>query len=296
MLDGDDLKTSIRLEANLLQSIAQIPLAGVVHSVFYNIINCRQLDTSRFFCLASAKVDVAYDCITTDLPTLEMLEAQTGQTVYVCTEYIQLADQKIQVAGINPIRLQLPTFPTESSIVAENITLAQKYLEQHGKRGGMLTKRGNGSAFSHMLEQQLQIGMQRLEAALIRRDQQIFLAYAEQLLGLGIGLTPAGDDYLSGLMHVMNLPDSPLVSMRSAARRLAQEAENCTNAISAWELRHAAWGRARQGVCHLFDALFGQGAIPLSEALDFVLSVGSTSGTDLTIGILSGLSICISQR
>jgi len=109
-------------------------------------------------------------------------------------------------------------------------------------------------------------------------------AWAGSLLGLGPGLTPAGDDLLAGLLvGLAGRPDlrDPLAA---AVARLAPAR---TTWLSAELLRLAAEGLAAPAVVAVADALAGHGPDDaLAEALPALLAVGHTSGAALARGLL----------
>ena len=104
------------------------------------------------------------------------------------------------------------------------------------------------------------------------------------LLGLGPGLTPAGDDLLAGLLvGLAARPDlrDPLAAAvsRHAARR--------TTWLSAELLRHASAGLAMPAVVAVADALAGHGDdAALTRSVPRLLAVGHTSGPALARGLL----------
>jgi hypothetical protein len=104
------------------------------------------------------------------------------------------------------------------------------------------------------------------------------------LLGLGPGLTPAGDDVLAGLLvGLHHRPDlrGPL------AAEVARLAPTRTTALSAALLRHAAAGHAVPMLTAVADALTGAGEDgDLETALSRLLAVGDSSGTALAHGLL----------
>ncbi len=107
---------------------------------------------------------------------------------------------------------------------------------------------------------------------------------ARPLLGLGPGLTPAGDDLLAGLLvGLAGRPDlrDPLAA---AVSRLAP---GRTTWLSAELLRLAADGLAAPAVVAVADALTGHGPDDaLAAALPALLAVGHTSGAALARGLL----------
>lgn len=105
-----------------------------------------------------------------------------------------------------------------------------------------------------------------------------------RLLGLGPGLTPAGDDLLTGLLvGLAGRPDlrEPL------ADAVVRHAPARTTWLSAELLRLAADGLAAPVVVAVADALAGHGgADAVARAVPPLLAVGHTSGPALARGLL----------
>jgi len=103
------------------------------------------------------------------------------------------------------------------------------------------------------------------------------------LVGLGPGLTPAGDDVLAGL----------LVGLHHDATRHATVAEQVlprlprTTALSATLLRHAMLGHGVPALLDVADLLAAPGRGDLvPAALERLTAVGHSSGTALAWGLL----------
>ena len=106
------------------------------------------------------------------------------------------------------------------------------------------------------------------------------------LLGLGPGLTPAGDDVLAGLLVALHSHDD---LRRPLADEIGRLARSRTTALSAALLRHAAAGLALPAVVNVADALAGHGSDDdLVDAVARLVAVGSSSGTALAHGLLRG--------
>jgi hypothetical protein len=104
------------------------------------------------------------------------------------------------------------------------------------------------------------------------------------LVGLGPGLTPAGDDVLAAMLLAL----SAVPGAATAVAALVAEAEPLlrrTTALSATLLRHAAAGRGIPEVTRLVDALAGSGDLAAPTAR--LLAVGHSSGTALAHGVLA---------
>lgn len=102
---------------------------------------------------------------------------------------------------------------------------------------------------------------------------------AEQLIGLGPGLTPSGDDYLGGMLVALRLTGRGMQA-EGLWRWLQPRLKERTSAISAAHLAAAAAGEAHEA---LHDVLNGQLDL---EKLD---AVGHCSGWDALAGAVAVL-------
>ncbi len=108
-------------------------------------------------------------------------------------------------------------------------------------------------------------------------------AGAAQLAGLGAGLTPAGDDFLAGLMLRAWLTHP---APRRFCHALLEVCASRTTTLSAAFLRAAAAGECSAAWHCLLAALERGTEQQLAAALREVLSYGHTSGADALAGFL----------
>jgi hypothetical protein len=106
-----------------------------------------------------------------------------------------------------------------------------------------------------------------------------------ELLGRGPGLTPAGDDVLTGLL--VALWHHPVLRDPVAAE-VTRDAPVRTTALSATLLRAAAAGHALPAVLDVADALAGHGPDDMAAVVDRLVAVGHSSGVALAHGLLRG--------
>ena len=110
---------------------------------------------------------------------------------------------------------------------------------------------------------------------------------ATRLAGLGNGLTPAGDDFLTGVMVWIWLTHP---APESLCQTIADVSESQTTTLSAALLRAGARGECSAAWHALLEALAeGSSATQktrLSAAAQRVLSTGATSGADSLAGFL----------
>jgi hypothetical protein len=130
-----------------------------------------------------------------------------------------------------------------------------------------------------------------LTAALTGGDPAAIAAAAEPFIGRGTGLTPTGDDLLTGAFGAYGLIGEALGDDRpkgvlAAAAPVIDEMLGMTVALSAALLRHAMAGRVAAPVAQVLRALVGR--TPLDDSVEALLRVGQTSGRALAQGVLLG--------
>jgi hypothetical protein len=126
-----------------------------------------------------------------------------------------------------------------------------------------------------------------LSSSLINADLESSKHAAQQLAGLGNGLTPAGDDFILGALYA-----TWMIHPYNIASILAEEVANTaaplTTSLSAAWLKSA--GRAEAGILwhEFFDSIVSVGRIgsPI-YAMNKILAVGATSGADALAGFIS---------
>lgn len=122
-----------------------------------------------------------------------------------------------------------------------------------------------------------------LVSSLAIADLPSSLLAAKQLAGLGIGLTPSGDDFLMGALHAARIIHSRETATL-LAQAVAESAAPLTTSLSAAWLRSA--GRGEAGILwhQFFDALVAGDTIRIKASVEKILAVGETSGADALAG------------
>jgi hypothetical protein len=129
-------------------------------------------------------------------------------------------------------------------------------------------------------------GAQDLVAGMRTGSIEIAIAGVQRLAGLGGGLTPAGDDFVLGVLLAAwaGLYGN---GAENWGMSIAEATASRTTTLSAAYLRAAARGECSAYWHGLFEALSRPEAGGLRAALAALLSVGHTSGADALAGFLA---------
>jgi len=129
--------------------------------------------------------------------------------------------------------------------------------------------------------------LEALTNSIVTSGMQSSVAAAKRLAGLGVGLTPSGDDFIMGALYAAWII-YPFNVASLLANYIADSAAPLTTSLSAAWLKSA--GRGEAGILwhEFFDALIANEdlAAPLAK----IFSVGETSGADALAGFFGVLS------
>lgn len=110
------------------------------------------------------------------------------------------------------------------------------------------------------------------------------------LLGLGPGLTPSGDDLLCGLMIGLHAIGDRNTAVEFG-REIAKQAPRATSPLSAAFLAEAAGGAGSEALHLVIAAILGGARETLDYAIADVASIGHTSGWDALAGATLALGL-----
>lgn len=105
------------------------------------------------------------------------------------------------------------------------------------------------------------------------------------LSGCGGGLTPAGDDFIAGLLVARHMRRQLLGEPSDPDVPRIREAARSDNLIADSLIKCAAEGALCEGHLRLVEALVREGNQELARCADRVMQVGATSGADWLTGL-----------
>ncbi len=134
----------------------------------------------------------------------------------------------------------------------------------------------------------------RVARACLGRDMRRIAEESEQLVGLGPGLTPSGDDYLGGLLfaahHLKAAYPTEFSWGVGPVLDFLHQARPLTNRISHTILSDCAQGHGSEPLHDLLNSLLQAEPVEcLLRSVDRLTGIGHTSGWDMLAGTLTGM-------
>ncbi|PTQ81411.1 uncharacterized protein DUF2877 [Trichococcus patagoniensis] len=139
----------------------------------------------------------------------------------------------------------------------------------------------------HYAREKIVVEMDGFKNCWLRNEKELAYQQLLRILGLGIGLTPTGDDFITGLFASLYAKKS----FPSFYLQLKDSAKSKTNAVSYAEIREAVEGRFSQTIQNIFIAASKGEEQGITKAIHDLKQVGSTSGSDILWGIVFGLKL-----
>jgi hypothetical protein len=115
-----------------------------------------------------------------------------------------------------------------------------------------------------------------------------------KLVGLGPGLTPCADDFLSGFASSLGWVSRSFEKHIDYVDRINEEIATQagkTNLLSRQLLKHATKGEINERAEKLLTAILRGPSSEIEPLVREVMEIGETSGIDMMVGILLGVEI-----
>lgn len=266
-----------------------------VHSVYRSVVNLSTGD--GLLSIASPATGGLPNGILVDLgPDLRALGLRPGMPVVATSVSVGVKPVGLLIDLVAAVRwsprLAVPRGGT--SIAADRWRLrssdAWSTARDMGAIGGFgpILRDDRSGGHDRDMVRQARGMVDRLWAGLSAGDQADASVVGRGLIGLGPGLTPSGDDLLSGLEAGLHALDAACAGFLAQA---IGDVDDRTTAVAATLLRHAARGEFAERIHILVGALLDASGGAIPAAIERSVAWGATSGTDCLLGVLLGLDI-----
>lgn len=287
-----------------------LPLTGSVHSLFQRSFNI--LDAGgRMLTVANQSMGNLPCGVLVGIPPdfdFSRTRLAQGQEVHISSVSIV-----IRQAGLEIDISEAATWEVDSCFrspgpdpqaIATNIELALLVAESRFEDKGLIPFLNNfqclfsdppkppepGTALTDYTFEPLT----RVISGIRRKDQKEVLRGAAKLIGLGIGLTPSGDDFLTGCLGTLVLLKGwiePTDWISGLTRSLGPLIEGKTTAVGESHLKSALKGNVSEVLANFLMAALGQDRKLVQKSTQRLMGFGATSGREICLGALSALNV-----
>ena len=283
---------ALSADAELL-ALERSALGGRIHSVFASVVNVSAPE-GELWCLAARGIACGPRTVRIELASFDGLALAPAMAVTV-SDAIRLGD--VLTVPLDGARSWAP--PTiDGSVDSRRVQELEAALAEAGVPGGA---QAGDDAFSRAVSERIRDGLEDIANGIRCADEDAITRAAGRLVGLGGGLTPAGDDVLTGLAYASAQLGGPLSLVPAAIRRAA--ASGATHAISLTAMREACRGRAVEPLGDLLAALCttgpadgSRGGASIPKLTVALTGIGHTSGTDQAHGLLAAVRLTEEMR
>lgn len=275
-------------DVDFIQKIKNSNMSGFVHSLFKRTFNIQCLEDGELYTVACSEIDNGPNTLVIDIECFDKLDLEVNDTVYVENQILHIANKlSIHIVNVKQWESILPLLPNNIEGLKGNIAFMKNFIDHHGKSGGIKEASNFQTSFEKQMSKLLHERTSLLMNDLVNNQTTSALQHAVSLIGLGPGLTPSGDDFLVGLLTIFNT--SPCFSHKAFCEEVVKQAKSLTNEISYMAIKKASIGKVRESIILLIHSLINGTERDLILSITKVLNIGSSSGTDIALGLVCGL-------
>ncbi|EQR68707.1 hypothetical protein G871_00346 [Escherichia coli HVH 220 (4-5876842)] len=162
-------------------------------------------------------------------------------------------------------------------------------IHQHlGENETLFNYRGD-NPFYQALNKELHIKRRAVIQAV--NDKQNIAVAVASMMGLGIGLTPSADDYLTGLVLILFISGHPAEKYKEEFYLGLQRGRNNTTLLSAITLEAALQQRCRENIHRFIHNIIYDIPGNATQAIEKIKHIGSSSGCDMLYGMADGCAL-----
>jgi len=269
---------------------------GVVHSVFSRACNIETVGGPLLTLLSSEQGNLPRGIRLARPAEPFAGRIIAGRSVLIANRVLQIPDVELTVdfsyaalfRGTVAARAQPPSEAQARTALAALRATVIEHLPIQGIAPLLLGTPAFLSGLDQTIAARLAQALPRLTRATTERDFDGVIAVARELVGLGPGLTPSGDDFLVGYLAALwsrRREDGMEALLEALPARLASLLAS-GNAVSRQMLGDASLGRFPEVLVEVAQALDGAGDVAASALR--ALAIGDCSGADLLCGLLFG--------
>lgn len=270
---------------------------GKIHSIFDKVVNILS-EENILYTISNNTTDnapytlkVDYDESFNDITNQNEKVLKNDNQILIGKTVIDLSTVNIWNMKDNKI------IKFSHDIVKKNIKFFNMLIETMGKDGGckyyylkhFLNKDYKASLIERELAKRIEHFYKNLNEDKISKED------ITRLIGLGMGLTPSGDDFLTGFLATINLFESNEHLFNQIKNYISLPLKSTTD-ISSAMIKAALEGKYREYVNQFIYSFLEDDKEKFLKAFKNLLKIGSSSGTDMSVGIVLGFLYTINNK
>lgn len=267
---------------------------GVVTDIFENSIHLTEEDC--VLTLGSEKIpNHPYTIRTYTLPE----NISIGNTFHITKR--RLFVERCYYLDLRDIPIYTPCFKTKYIVPRETIVREL----QACREGAVLTTGiegffplliGNGEI--DQITQNVKPDIDKIGLSIKSSDWTEFANHSKNIVGVGIGLTPSGDDFLSGVFAALSFYNTTFAKGFTVdkLKSLAILISDRTSLFSATLIKAAAQGWVLDLISYWLVSLFQGDSKQVRELTGKILKIGHSSGADILLGLITALESIFSKE
>ncbi|MCL5730056.1 MAG: DUF2877 domain-containing protein [Candidatus Pacearchaeota archaeon] len=269
---------ALSIDAELYKKLQEKEVSGRIHSFFSNAVNVITEGDELITVLSRGRGMCPFSLLA-DVDNFEGLSIEAGDTVSFDSAGISTGSFLIKMEQVFPCNLELPVFQT-APFGRKKIKHLKKLLREY--------------VVEYPHREVLQQRVSDFLRALSGDDETFIRKSVQNLIGLGPGLTPAGDDFLAGFASTVSALEKSGAGYRKcgfmkALTAAIKEFLTRTNTISSKYLEHAVKGRLSENQIELIKSVFMGNFTDIERNFESLKNFGATSGWWLAEGIAEGI-------
>jgi hypothetical protein len=269
-----------------------------VHSVFSNVVNLNIRGTDTIVSILFRNENDQPGDIRIDSNQLHVIRNFVpGQVVRCQNGWIETNNSSVKIS-LDRAKLVECALIDQCDVDLETIKQALRVINVTLRERELLSL--DTSLMGKQFYVKISRGLEELKQAISTGDPFVLDESVQQLIGLGAGLTPSGDDILVGLLagfEISKTYDKNLEKILSTLRSLVLCHCGKTNQISCKYLSYAAHGYFSTYIIDLLTTISNEDSLTsMKNAANKVVMIGHTSGMDTLIGIATALEILLLRK
>lgn len=270
-------------------------LIGRVYSIYDKVINVISPNEEQLFTLAIEEVVQSPQMMKTlnkDLfqQTKDIIKPGTqilryGKKAIIIENFIwDYSNSKVWYGNITTKKNQLSQFDIDY------IEKIWNFVQSKGSDSGLLSAWYEYSYKIPLIKNNMNIftklflnKIEKIDIAIKSNKDEDFLNAIYEFIGLGIGLTPSGDDFILGCLTTWKYLKSGLYDI-CIDNRLIDKLKGRSTTVSYFMLENCIKGFVNEALLKLLTYKGEYDNIEIF--LEDMLKIGSTSGTDMLIGVI----------